>query len=311
MAEKLRVMQADDEAYAVDRQNSFVSVGFDQAITDTESSSSLYRTQDISQLLDMFTNEARKLVPSDGIEYSEDTLGLYYIDGVPGRHRCDYTIRLGEQSLGNISFTRDNEFRNAELAVFENLVAGLVLPLQKALQYQRALRFALRDELTGIRNDVAYFDNIAYEIERARRYKVPFSLLLINLDNFRDINRQYGSDAGDALLVEVANRLEHGARNSDIIYRKGGDEFLVFLPNTGKSAALKFAERIKNSVLTGPCTVESAKIHFTLTMGIVSVSSSDTAYTMIDRADKVLYRAKILGKNRILAEAGTDSVLPE
>ena len=311
MAEKLSAMQIRGNVFAEEQQGTVLTVGYDQAVADTGKSSILYRTQDISQLLDAFINEVRKLLPSDGIEYSEDTLGLYFIDGTPGRHRCDYTIKLGDQLLGNISFTREDEFKDSELAMFENLVAGLVLPLQKALQYQRAVRYALRDELTGLRNEIAYYDNIDYEIQRARRYSTPFSLLSINLDNFRNINRKYGDEAGNAILIELARRLESEARNSDIVYRKGGDDFLVFLPNTGRSAAIKVARRLKKAAFDGPCDFEGCSIDFTATIGVVSVFRNDTAYTLIERADKLLYHAKILGKDRILAEAGPDKVLQE
>lgn len=272
---------------------------------------SQYRSQDIYQLISVFITEARKVLPCDGIEYNEDTLGLSFIDGDINHHRCDYKIRLGEQSLGEIGFSREKEFQDHELVVIENLIAGLTLPLRNAFHYQKAIRFALRDRLTGLRNGNAYYDNISLEIERARRYKVPFSLLLINLDNFSDINQCYGHEAGNAVLVEVAARLENDARNSDIIFRKGGDEFLVFLPNTAKSAANKAAERIKKAVLSTPCIVDNTDIRFSTSIGVVTVLPDDSAFTIIDRADKALYHAKILGKDRIQAQPGPESMYQE
>jgi diguanylate cyclase (GGDEF)-like protein len=109
----------------------------------------------------------------------------------------------------------------------------------------------------------------------------------------------------------VARRLEKVARKSDIIFRKGGDEFLVFLPNTGNSASRVVAKRIKNSVVSGPCVVESIDIPFTISIGVVSVLPNDSAFTLIDRADKALYHAKILGKDRIQAEAAHDKSFRE
>ena len=281
-------------------------VGLRQAGMDSQ-----YRSQDIYQLISVFIAEARKVLPCDGIEYNEDTLGLSFIDGDISHYRCDYTIRLGEQLLGEIGFSREKEFQDHELVVIEDLIAGLALPLRNAFHYQKAIRFALRDRLTGLRNGNAYYDNIALEIERARRYKLPFSLLLVNLDNFSEINQRYGREAGNAVLVEVAARLENDARNSDIIFRKGGDEFLVFLPNTVKSAAKKAAERIKKAVLSAPCAVESIDIHFSTSIGVVTVLPDDSAFTIIERADKALYHAKILGKNRIQVQPGTESLFQE
>ena len=269
------------------------------------------RTQDIYQLINTFIAEARKALPLDGIEYIEDTLGLHVIDGVLCDHRCDYKIRLDEQLLGQISFIRHKEFNVFELALIENLVAGLVLPLRNAFRYQQTIRFALRDPLTGLRNGNACYDSIAMEIERARRYRVPFSLLLINLDDFSLINDQYGHAAGNAVLVELASRLEGEARNSDVIFRKGGDEFLVFLPNTAASAARKAALRLKQSVLSGPYRLEDSDVPVTTSIGVVTVLPDDSVYTIIHRADSVLYHAKILGKDRIQSEPDPDSALQE
>jgi len=284
-----------------EHQTTVITGSYDPVDKGSYRSGSYYHTRDINQLLDVFITDIRKMLPCDGVEYSEDALGLYYIDGVIRQHQCHYAISFGDQALGNICFSREEEYQESELAIIENLVAGLVRPLRNALQYEQAIRFALRDELTGLRNGIAYYDNIAVEIERARRYKHPFSLLLINLDNFSEINQQYGQEAGNTILVEVARRLENDARKSDIVFRKGGDEFLVFLPNTGNSAARVVAKRIKSSVVSGPCVVESLDIPFTMSIGVVTVLSNDSAFTLIDRADKALYHAKILGKDRIQA----------
>ena len=274
-------------------------------------SSDLYRTQDIYQLIGAFIGEARKVLPCDGIEYREDRLGLYFIDGVLSQERCDYTIRLGEQVLGKVCFTREHAFDDAEFALIETLIAGLVLPLRNAIQYQKTVRFALHDSLTGLKNGNACYDNLGQEVERAQRYKIPFSLLLINMDNFSEINQRYGQDAGNAILVEVARRLEHETRNSDIIFRKGGDEFLVFLPNTAKSAARTAAERFKHGILSAPYVADETTIRFTTSIGVVTVLPNDSAFTIIDRADKTLYHAKVLGKNRIQTEPCPESLIRE
>lgn len=270
-----------------------------------------FQAYDFYQLMKVFISEVRKALPCDGIKYMEERLGLSYLDGVINHYQFNYKLTYGDQLLGRLCFSRDRDFTDSELVNIEALVAGLVQPLNRALQYHQAVRFALRDDLTGLRNGSSYFDNISLEIERARRYKVPFSLLLINLDDFREINRKYGYTAGNTLLVEVARRLEHKARSSDIIFRKGGDEYLVFLPNTTNRTAVKVAERIKKSVLSGSCIVESNDVRFTMSIGVVTVLPDDSAFKLIGRADKALFHAKILGKDRIQAESEPENTLQE
>ena len=311
MAYKTTALLLNELECVADKQTSAVSDAHFQIDGLYDDAGKTWRTHDFYQLINVFISNVRKVLPCDGIKYSESGLGLNFIDGVICRYQCNYAIKRGEESLGEICFSRDRQFMESELSTIEKLVAGLVQPLRSALKYQHVVRFALRDDLTGLRNGSSYYDSITQEIERAHRYKVSFSLLLINLDNFREINEQYGRAAGNALLVEVARRLENEARSSDIIFRKGGDEFLVFLPNTVNTAAVKVAERIKKSVLSGSCILESDEIHFTMSIGVVTVLPDDSAFKLIGRADNALFHAKILGKDRIQAETGHESVLQE
>ncbi len=280
------------------------------ADTDNRHLKNLYTTtQDFYQLIAVFINEVRKVLPCDGIEFNEDNTGLHFIDGVISQNRCNYEIKFGEELLGKICFSREKAFLNSEMATLDTMVAGLVLPLRNSLHYQQAVRYALRDNLTGLRNGNFYFDNIGLEIERARRYKTPFSLLLLNLDNFRELNEQYGHSSGNTIVVEVAGRLEHEARNSDIVFRIGGDEFLVFLPNTARAGAVKVAERLKDSIMSTISIDKRTDIQLTVSIGVVTVLANDTAFKLIDRADKALFHAKILGKNRIQTETDPAYVL--
>ena len=188
------------------------------------------------------------------------------------------------------------------------MLAGLTLPLRNALRYQQAVRFALRDELTGLRNGSYYHDVVDLEIKRSHRYKNPFSLLMLDLDDFENINTKYGREAGDAILHEVAGRIGEKARSSDVVFRNAGDKFLVFLPNTDKAEARIVAGRIKDFVLASTCEYEDKVISFTLSVGVVTVTHGDTADKLIDRVDKAIFHAKILGKDRIYADSFTDGV---
>ena len=310
MADIKTAMKADIYESTTTAETDGLSAAGSPADAENKGLKSLYMTtQDFYQLIAVFITEVRKVLPCDGIEYREDNIGLHFVDGVLNRNRCKYEIKYAEELLGDICFTREKEFLDSELSILETMVAGLVLPLRNSLHYQQAVRYALRDNLTGLRNGNFYFDNIGLEIERAQRYKIPFSLLLINLDNFRQLNEQHGHSAGNTVIVEIARRLEHEARNSDIIFRIGGDEFLVFLPNTDREGAIKVAERLKNSIMSCISIDESTDVQLTVSIGVVTVLVNDTAFKLIDRADKALFQAKILGKNRIQPEADSKQVL--
>jgi len=268
--------------------------------------SHLHEYLDFYQLFNTFINELRATVPCDSIEYEDKATDTSMVNGYSGRHHCDYTLKYEGQSLGNIRITRDSKILAHELDVIETMLAGLSLPLRNALRYQQAIRSAQRDELTGLRNGSYYNDIIELEIERSQRYKNPFSILMLDLDDFEDINHKYGRDAGDALLHEVAIRLSKKARGSDVVYRNGGDKFLVFLPNTNKTEAMIVAQRIKEFVLADTCNYKDNEILFTLSAGVVTVKHGDTADKLIERVDKAIFHAKILGKDQIYADVSAD-----
>ena len=266
---------------------------------------------DFYQLFDTFIDELRALVACDSIEYEDKNTETSLVNGNPGSHSCEYTIKYEGLSLGSIRITRDAKLLDSELDIIEAMLAGLSLPLRNALRYQQAIRMAQRDELTGLRNGSYYHDIVNLEIARARRYKKAFSLLMFDLDDFEKINDTYGRSAGDAVLHDVAKRIEHKARNSDVVYRNGGDEFLIFLPNTEKEEAMIVAQRIKDAVLKTACAYENNDIFFTMSAGVVTVTHGDTADKLIDRADRAIFHAKILGKDRIYYDASTEKRLKE
>ena len=263
----------------------------------------LHSELDFDRLIVSFIDEVRRALPCDGIEYRYDRIKLYYTDGLSAQHSCKYGLRHVDEFLGEVRFTRESAFQEHELETIETMVAGLIPPLNNALKYHQSVRFAHRDELTGLRNGSYYHDCVEMEIRRAHRYQIPFSLLLLDYDNFREINQTYGRAAGDAILVEMARRTERAARNSDIVFRDSGDRFLVFLPNTGVTEAATIAERIKRQVQSEACIYRTFDIRLTLSVGVVTVLQNDTRYKLIDRADQALFHAKVLGKDRIHVDA--------
>jgi len=288
------------------KPNGFKQNGFKRNDTNSidlyEFSNRLHDALDFYQLFDTFIDELRAAVACDSVEYEHTGTKTTLVNGVTGMHRCSYSLKYEEQTLGDICITRDSKFLDTELETIEIYLAGLSLPLRNALRYLQAVRFAQRDKLTGLRSGKYYHDIVELEIERAQRYKKPFSLLMFKVDDLVDINKQFGRGAGDAILAGVALRIEHEARRSDIVYRKGGDEFLVFLPGTEKDVAILAAKRIKDYVMADVIAYEDKAIDFTLSAGVVTVSHGDTASNLINRADRALYHAKVLGKDRIYAE---------
>ncbi len=161
---------------------------------------------------------------------------------------------------------------------------------------------ALTDPLTGLHNR-RYFDmHFATVLEKARREKLPFALLLLDIDFFKKVNDTFGHDAGDAVLKEFASRIKRFTRGSDLTCRLGGEEFVVLLQNTGLDEGFLMAERLRLLIVDAPFDIAgtSQPLNITCSIGVTAFEfADDTQASVLKRADQALYRAKREGRNRI------------
>jgi diguanylate cyclase (GGDEF)-like protein len=159
---------------------------------------------------------------------------------------------------------------------------------------------AMRDSLTNLLNYKSFHHSLNKECYRAKRYNVPLALIIADIDHFKKVNDTYGHQAGDHVLLTVAQELSKSLRNSDSIARHGGEEFGIILPETTLDNAIAVADRLRHAVESLPIEHEGNKMSITVSFGIASLSSegSITKEELIRRADEAVYRAKSSGKNR-------------
>ena len=166
---------------------------------------------------------------------------------------------------------------------------------------KRLASISLTDELTGLPNRRYLNRRLREELAMARRFKSPLSCLMIDLDHFKAINDTQGHQAGDALLRALAERLQTGKREYDVVGRYGGEEFLILLPQVGAEAALELAERVRTEVAKTALKDDLGRpARVTISLGISTFDGLEhlSEEELIRRADEALYRAKDLGRNR-------------
>jgi diguanylate cyclase len=157
------------------------------------------------------------------------------------------------------------------------------------------------DYLTKVYNRHKFESFLDYEINRLSRYEEPtFSLLLIDLDYFKSINDKHGHLKGDQVLIEVANILRVCSRQSDIIARWGGEEFIMLLPHTNIEESIYVAEKLRSTIENHDFKDD---LNVTCSIGLAQFHKSDSKVELFKRADKALYRAKDLGRNQVIIES--------
>ena len=190
----------------------------------------------------------------------------------------------------------------ASLDYFKNIVAKLEQPeIIEKEKLSKLVTKAITDEATGLYERSTLFANLEAEIERARRYKRPLSLLFCDLDDFKAINDTYGHKSGDLVLKKVANIISGVMRTTDRMYRYGGEEFVCVLTETDAKSARVAARRIRKKVSSSLIKLEknNVRINITVSLGIAQYATYgiDDMRSFIGEADKAMYRAKEAGKN--------------
>ena len=177
-------------------------------------------------------------------------------------------------------------------------LVDILIRLHQLEQEMREL--ATYDELTGLLRRRAFFEQSDHFQKLARRNGSAFCVIMVDIDNFKQVNDQYGHAAGDKLLVSFSNVVRANFRESDLVSRFGGDEFVFFLPDTSLEQALKFTERLRVSLNIANQS-NGLPIEMTISIGVVTNAAVKTENVdgFINAADKALYRAKECGGNQV------------
>ncbi len=166
---------------------------------------------------------------------------------------------------------------------------------------------AVRDALTGVANRMGYEERLAQEYSRWRRHGRPLSMVVFDIDFFKSINDQYGHQAGDRVLVTVAEQLRRQIRESDFFARYGGEEFVLLLPETRVEDAIALAEKLRHNVEQCKFRYGDSPVPVTVSCGVAGFRPGEEPETVFQRADLALYNAKRSGRNRCCSEVGLDA----
>ncbi len=260
----------------------------------------LSRDLDTEHIIKAFSKYIQTEIPHSGYQYKCAEMGMSLDSGNSRNHLASYRLTLQSHPLGEITFYRGTRFRADELSNLEDLLCSLIYPIKNALMYKVALKSAYTDPLTGLSNRVAMEKLLPREIELSNRHSHSMAILVMDLDGFKEINDHCGHDVGDQVLRDVGEVLQSAVRNTDLLYRFGGDEFVGGLPQTDINGALEVSERIRQGVEKLTISRSEISDSIEISIGITMLRAEDNFDNAFKRADKALYQAKKGGKNRII-----------
>ena len=216
--------------------------------------------------------------------------------GVAWFAMCYKDKLLGVFAIGSILPYNEDELKHMEY-----LVAQIAIALDNATIHKEVEHLSITDSLTGLYNRRHFFKRFASEFQAAKRYNYPFALVMMDIDNFKNINDTLGHQQGDIILKEIGRILSDNTREADIWARYGGEEFIGYLPHCGKNEGYKMAEKIRKIIEEHEFTgMEGRKVMVSMGVAYFPGLKADTEDEIVGFADRCLYQAKSGGKNKVV-----------
>ena len=226
-----------------------------------------------------------------------------WIGGVGG-DRKPLSLGLGFTDDGETTlllFPEDDGFGKETKTLAEWLASQASVALDNARLHDIVQRQAITDDLTGLVNRRRFIEALDAEIERARQFGSPLTIVLADLDNFKQVNDEFGHHGGDVVLRAFADLIRSHVRDVDVSGRIGGEEFAILLPETDRAGAARVAERMRRSLNAVPIAItEERSIHAASSFGVAELVPDQSGDDLLRAADTALYRAKDEGKNRVV-----------
>ena len=241
--------------------------------------------------------------PPDGRPARSVAFAYRYGEDAEGAIHNGVAVPVGAESgevghLAVFSRTPGHVFGDDVVDRLEEIAGRAGPAIDNARRFREARQLADLDALTGLHNRRYFHETLARECVRAHRYDRRLALVVLDLDDFKDVNDRIGHLAGDAVLAELAERIRAVVRSADIACRVGGDEFAVILPESSLEEAEQLSRRIDEAV-SGRSLGQGGTLH--VSAGVTELRRDDDAPSFFERADEALYRAKEQGKGRVVA----------
>jgi diguanylate cyclase (GGDEF)-like protein len=261
-----------------------------------EFSQALARSLDLASIKAALSSHLPTLVPGRRLWASSDA--LHMTEPPVQSAELRFPMIVGSSRVGAIGAAPVPPLTDQERGVIVTAAALLGVSIRNAELFQEVHESSVRDALTGCFRRKHALAAIETELRRAQRSRLALSMIMFDLDHFKDVNDHYGHLCGDAVLAWIGQRLDSVLRGRDVKCRYGGEEFLIVLPESPLTGAMRVADTLRRSFSEHPIAWEDTIIAVTASFGITEITPGETEVAaIIARADAALYRAKEEGRN--------------
>ncbi len=259
----------------------------------------LQMSLEIDYVINKFMEHIHAYFLFDGFQYrcEEPEVAIDYAR--QQGHSCAYNLDMSGFHLGQLSMFRGRRFSESELMLFEHMLTFLVHPLRNAIQHKKTAMLAHSDSLTGALNRSTFDESLDREINLNQRHGQDLTLMVVDIDHFKKVNDTFGHAAGDQVIKSVADVIRDSIRTTDLLFRYGGEEFVVLLTNTECEMAYVIADRVLEAVRALDIEINEELLQLSVSIGMTCLNVQDTRDSVFHRADQAMYHAKSAGRDQI------------
>jgi len=250
----------------------------------------LQTTLDLKGLLNIFAIEAAKFVDFSGLYFKQGKLTSQVRNSKPAKNERLFELKINKQYLGTLTYAVNTAISLTNYKILTELHQLLIHPINNAIRYEKAISMAMHDSLTSLGNRRYFDQQIKRAMHHANRQGSQVGLIVCDLDKFKAINDTYGHQVGDDVLIQFANALRICVRDSDSLFRFGGDEFAILIEDASENSLNMIEKRIDQALSESPLL---AKYHIACSLGCTFMTRGDNEQSLFERADSVLYRNKM------------------
>ncbi|GLX79853.1 hypothetical protein tinsulaeT_31930 [Thalassotalea insulae] len=259
-------------------------------------SEQLQTSLELNVLLNIFALEAAKYVDFSGLYFKQAEISAAARGSKAGKKERRYELKINNHYVGTLTYALNAPISISNNKVIKQLHQVLLHPLNNAIKYQKAMQLALQDGLTGLGNRRYFDQQLKRAMHHANRQHSKVGMIVCDLNKFKTINDTYGHKIGDDILLHFADALRASVRDSDSLFRFGGDEFVVLVEDANENSLLVIEERIHQAI--NACCLLS-KYQVSCSLGASLMNRADSEQSFFERTDQLLYQNKI-SENRTL-----------
>lgn len=277
---------------AIKKEKAGLQKNFDDTVALYEITKEICKSLDENSIFGCFDGLIHKYVEVKNCRFVKGGIsGQEYENG------SVLPLEVGKKVAGYLVCER---IRDEDKEKFQILAHQFLLGLKRAILYAEVQELSITDSLTNVLSRRYWLERFTEEIERSRKFNYKLSCLMLDIDHFKKINDHYGHMVGEVILKEVSKAIKDSIRQIDLVGRYGGEEFSVFLAETGREESRVVAERIRASIENKRIRAYDEELHVTISIGIARFPEhAQDNQNLLARADEALYQAKKTGRNRV------------